>query len=50
MAKPKVKKISTNTPNTHDSNTRASKVVLDRHKGKIPKTAPKMKNLQRRSK
>jgi hypothetical protein len=37
MAKPRVKRITTNTTNTHDSNTRAGKVVLDRHKGKLPK-------------
>jgi hypothetical protein len=46
MAKPKVKKIKTNTTNTHDSNTRAGKVVLDRHKGNLPKNQPKMKNMK----
>jgi hypothetical protein len=42
------RKAITNEKNPKDSNTRAGKVVLDRHKGKLPKTAPKMKNLQRK--
>jgi hypothetical protein len=50
MAKPKVKKIKTNTVNTHDSNTRAGKVVLDRHKGNLPKNPPKMKTMPRKGK
>ena len=44
-----MKKITTNTKNTHDSNTRADRVVLDRHKGNIAKNPPKMKTMQRKS-
>jgi hypothetical protein len=44
MAKPK--KIATNTKNTKDSNTRAGKVVLDRHKGYVSKTPTKMKTMR----
>jgi hypothetical protein len=38
-----------NEKNTKDHNTRAGKVVLERHKGKIAKNPPKMKTMQRKS-
>lgn len=40
------RKAVTNEKNTRDSNTRAGKVVLDKHKAKMPKKAVRMKNMR----
>lgn len=45
-----MKKIKTNETNPRDNIGKGGKVVLDRHKGKVPKKPLKMKNLQKRSK
>jgi len=50
MKKPTIKKQRINESNPKDNIGRGGKVVLDRHKGSVPKKPLKMKNLQKRSK
>ena len=50
MAKVKLKSIKTNEQNPKDNIGRGGKVVMERHKGNVPKKPLKMKNLQKRSK
>jgi len=50
MAKVKLKSIKTNEHNPKDNIGRGGKVVMERHKGNVPKKPLKMKNLQKRSK
>ena len=49
MANPRMKRIKTNETNTRDNIGRGGKVVLDRHKGNVPKKPLKMKNMKRGS-
>ena len=43
------RKSVTNEVNTKDRNGHGKRHVLPQHKGKLPKAAPKMKNLQRKA-
>jgi hypothetical protein len=49
MANERRRKAVTNEVNTRDRIGKGKRHVLPQHKGKVPKVAPKMKNLQRKA-